>query len=250
MDNSPTQITRVNQLRTITLSCAVEGRDLGSVNQDVMALINGYHLPDGYSFDSGGQQEQMTEIFSDLFVALAVAVLLVFMVLASQFESLRMAIVVMMSVPFAFSGSFLALFLAGMHLSITAFVGLIMLVGIVVNNAILLVEFIKQNEGAMERDAAIVAAGVTRLRPILITTVTTCVGLIPLSLSQGGGGEMLAPIGVSSIGGLMASTLVTLFLIPVMYAWVDDKKQQSEKRKQTKQEWLAALEKKWALEKK
>jgi HAE1 family hydrophobic/amphiphilic exporter-1 len=246
--NSPTQIMRYNQLRTITISCNIEGRDLGSVTQEALALINGYKLPDGYAFDTGGQQEEMMNTFRDLITALAVAVLLVFMVLASQFESLRLALVVMMSVPFAFSGSFLALFLAGMHLSVTAFTGLIMLVGIVVNNAILLVEFIKQNKYTMSRDAAIVAAGMTRMRPILITSVTTIVGMIPLSLSHGGGGEMLAPIGVSVIGGLAGSTLVTLFLIPVFYAWVDDKRQQREDRRLQRQAWLSALEHKWELE--
>ncbi|MCL1816846.1 MAG: efflux RND transporter permease subunit, partial [Clostridiales bacterium] len=248
LDNSPTRIMRINQMRTITLSCSIEGRDLGSVNRDVLALVDSYKLPDGYSFDTGGQQEQMLETFRDLIIALLVAILLVFMVLASQFESMRMALVVMMSVPFAFSGSFLALFLAGMHLSITAFTGLIMLVGIVVNNAILLVEFINQNKDSMERDLAIVAAGVTRMRPILITSVTTIVGMIPLSLSRGGGGEMLAPIGVSMIGGLAGSTLVTLFLIPVLYAYVDDKRLQRQERNRQRHEWLSALEEKWERE--
>jgi len=250
LDNSPTQIMRINQLRTTTISCYIEGRDLGSVTQEVLTLINGYKLPEGYSFDTGGQQEQMMDTFSDLILALAVAVLLVFMVLASQFESLPMALIVMMSVPFAFSGSFLALFLAGMRLSVTAFTGLIMLVGIVVNNAILLVEFIKQNKDAMERDAAIVAAGMIRMRPILITSITTIVGMIPLSLSRGGGGEMLAPIGVSVMGGLAGSTLVTLFLIPVLYAWVDDRKQQREEWRRQRQVWLSALERKWEIENK
>jgi HAE1 family hydrophobic/amphiphilic exporter-1 len=248
MDNSPTRIMRINQLRTTTLSCVIEGRDLGSVTQDVMALINAYKLPEGYSFDTGGQQQQMWETFRDLIIALVAAILLVFMVLASQFESVRMSLIVMMSVPFAFSGSFLALYLTGMHLSITAFTGLIMLVGIVVNNSILLVEFIKQNKDKMERDAAIVAAGVIRLRPILITSITTCVGMLPLSLNQGGGGEMLAPIGVSIIGGLTGSTLITLFLIPVMYAWVDDRRQKGEEKRRQRQEWLHALERKWELE--
>ncbi|MCL1816542.1 MAG: efflux RND transporter permease subunit [Clostridiales bacterium] len=246
--NSPTRIMRINQLRTVTISCSIEGRDLGSVTQDVLALVNGYKLPEGYSFDTGGQQEQMLETFQDLIIALLVAILLVFMVLSSQFESLRMAFIVMMSVPFAFSGSFLALFLTGMRLSITAFTGLIMLVGIVVNNAILLVEFIKQNKGTMERDAAIVAAGVTRMRPILITSITTMVGMIPLSLSRGGGGEMLAPIGVSVIGGMAGSTLVTLFLIPVLFAYVDNKRLQREERRRQRHEWLSALEKKWVLD--
>ncbi|MCL1817155.1 MAG: efflux RND transporter permease subunit, partial [Clostridiales bacterium] len=106
----------------------------------------------------------------------------------------------------------------------------------------------KQNKNTMERDAAIVAAGVTRMRPILITSVTTIVGMIPLSLSHGGGGEMLAPIGVSMIGGLAGSTLVTLFLIPVLYAYVDNKRQQREDRARQKHEWLSALEKKWEYE--
>ena len=247
-NNSPTMVMRINQQRTTTLSCYIEGRDLGSVNTEVMALIDSYRLPDGYAFDTGGQQQQMVETFRDLLIALLAAIALVFMVLASQFESLRMAFLVMLSVPFAFSGSFLALFFANMRLSITAFTGLIMLVGIVVNNSILLVEFTKQNSSRMERDQALIEAGKTRMRPILITSITTCVGMIPLSLSSGNGGEILAPIGVSIIGGLTGSTLVTLFLVPVFYAYMDDKRQQREEKKRQRQEWLRALDEKWALE--
>jgi len=148
-------------------------------------------------------------------------------------------------VPFAFSGSFLALFLVGMNLSVTAFTGLIMLVGIVTNNSILLVEFIRQNKDTMPRDQAIIAAGSTRMRPILITSVSTCFGMLPLSLSTSGGGEMMAPIGVSVIGGLAGSTLVTLFLIPVLFAYVDDMRLKREQRRTARIEYYKALEQSW-----
>lgn len=247
-DNSPTVIYRQNQHRMTTLSCSVEGRDLGSVSRDVTRLLNSYPFPDGYYYDNGGQQEQMIEAFGSLGLALIVAILLVYMLLSAQFESMVLPLIVMIAIPFAMSGAFLALFFAGMRLSMTSFTSLVMLIGMVVNNSILLVEFIKLNSAEMSRDAAIVEAGRTRLRPILMTTLTTVVGMIPMSLGLGDGGEMLAPMGVAIMGGMAGSTVGALVLVPVLYAWNDDRRQKREKKKQAREEKIARLEAQWANE--
>ncbi|MDO4553198.1 MAG: efflux RND transporter permease subunit, partial [Bacillota bacterium] len=247
-DNSPTQIDRSDQQRYVTVDVTVEGNDLSAVSQDILAFMDQYPFPDGYRYEEGGTYEQMIEAFEDLFLALLAAVLLVFIVMAAQFESLLMSIIVMLSVPFAVSGAFLLLFLTGNTLSLTSFTGLIILVGIVVNNAILLVEFIKFNKQTMERDEAIVLAGKFRLRPILMTTLTTCVGMIPLSLGRGDGGEILAPLAISVMGGLVGSTLVTLILIPVFYASIDDARLRREEKKAERQRRIAALEQRWKEE--
>lgn len=245
-DNSPSVINRENQQRTVSLSCTLDNsRDLGSVSKDVLTIMNSYPFPENYSYDTGGQQEQMAEAFHSLLLALIISVLLVYMLLAAQFESFALPFVVMMSIPFAMSGAFLALFLTGKRLSLTAFIGLIMLIGIVVNNAILLIEFIKQNRANMDRNQAVVLAGKTRLRPILMTTITTVVGMIPLSLGMGDGGEILSPMGISIIGGLCASTLVTLILIPVLYTIVDDKSLRHREKKEAREQKIQALEQQW-----
>jgi HAE1 family hydrophobic/amphiphilic exporter-1 len=167
------------------------------------------------------------------------------MVLASQFESLTQPFIVMIAIPFAMSGSFIALFLTGKTLSITSFLGLIMLVGIVVNNSILIIEFIRQNKDTMDRDQALVQAGKTRLRPILMTTLTTCVGMIPLSLGFSDGGEMMSPLGVSIIGGLLGSTAVTLLLVPVLYAIADDSRNKRIEKKRRREAEIHQLIEKW-----
>ena len=246
--NSPSQIDRMNQQRYITVSVSTDDSDLAGVSEGVFALIESYPFPDGYSYEDGGLYEQMVDAFGDLLLALVVAILLVYMVLASQLESLTQPFIVMIAIPFAMSGAFLALFLTGKTLSITSFLGLIMLVGIVVNNSILLIEFIRQNKDIMERDQAIILAGKYRLRPILMTTVTTCVGMIPLSLGYGDGGEILSPLGVSIIGGLIGSTIVTLVLVPVLYAIADDTKIKRNKKKELRTIEIKALEEQWKKE--
>ncbi|MDD3349914.1 MAG: efflux RND transporter permease subunit [Eubacteriales bacterium] len=244
-DNSPSRIDRADQQRYVNVNIRTADSDLAAVSDRVFALLDAYQFPDGYEYEDGGLYEQMVEAFGDLLLALVVAVLLVYMVLAAQFESLTQPLIVMMAIPFAMSGAFLALFITGKTLSITSFLGLIMLVGIVVKNSILLIEFITQNKDSMDRDEAIVMAGRYRLRPILMTTMTTCVGMIPLSLGFGDGGEILSPLGVSIIGGLIGSTAITLILIPVLYAMTDDNKQKRLRKKEVRLEEIRKLEEKW-----
>lgn len=222
-DNSPSQINRQNQVRTITLSSNISGRDLQSVSKDVEKALSKYEMPSGYSYESGGDQKEMTESFTSLGYALLLSLLLIYMILASQFESLVQPFIIMLAIPFALTGAFIALFLTGTPLSLVAFLGIIMLSGIVVNNSILLIDFINQNkEIYTDRTEAIVNAGRYRLRPILMTMLTTSLGLLPLSLGIGSGAEIQAPMGITVIGGLVFSTAITLILVPVFYTFMDD----------------------------
>lgn len=247
-DNAPSLIQRNNQTNYITLNVDVSENSATGGSSEVLRAVNSYLFPDGYYIEESGIYDQMMEAFGSLFKALIIAVALVFLLLAAQFESVTLSFVVMMAVPFAMSGAFLAMFLTGTSLSMTSFLGLIILVGVVVNNSILLVEFIKQNEEKLGIKEALVQAGKMRLRPILMSCTTTVVGMIPLSLGLGDGGEMLAPMAVSIIGGLIASTLVTLFLIPILYDVINDRKDKKKLKAEAKAAHTAELEAKWAKE--
>ena len=247
-DNAPSLIQRNNQTNYITLNIDVSENSATGGSSEVLRAVNSYLFPDGYYIEESGIYDQMMEAFGSLFKALIIAVALVFLLLAAQFESVTLSFVVMMAVPFAMSGAFLAMFLTGTSLSMTSFLGLIILVGVVVNNSILLVEFIKQNEEELGVKEALVQAGKMRLRPILMSCTTTVVGMIPLSLGLGDGGEMLAPMAVSIIGGLVASTLVTLFLIPILYDVINDRKDKKKLRAEAKAAHTAELEAMWAKE--
>ncbi|MCT4507685.1 MAG: efflux RND transporter permease subunit [Tepidibacter sp.] len=221
--NAPTQISRINQVRTATISSQLDGRDLKSVTDDIKNELENYNMPSGYTYEFTGQQQDMVEAFSSLGLALILSVIIVYMVLASQFESLIHPFTVMLSVPFALSGGFIGLFVTGRALSVPALIGVIMLSGIVVNNAIVLVDYINQlRESGMDRKEAIVKAGFTRFRPILMTTLTTVLGLIPLALGIGEGASTQAPMATVVIGGLTLSTVLTLAFIPVIYSIFDD----------------------------
>lgn len=243
--HSPSTISRLNQERAITLKIDAEGTDLGAAAREVLSVAESYPFPEGYRMETGGQQKEMEDAFGNLLLALIVAVALVYLLLAAQFESLLLPFIIMMSIPFAMSGAFFALFLTGTSLSMTSFLGLILLVGIVVNNAILLVEFISRGKEKMGRDEALVQAGRMRLRPILMTALTTCLGMLPISFGLGEGGETLAPMGISIIGGMAASTLVTLFLIPVLYSLIDDKRRARAEKKERKHQHIRGLEQQW-----
>jgi HAE1 family hydrophobic/amphiphilic exporter-1 len=180
-------------------------------------------LPDGYSIKFEGQHRLMEEAFEELTLALILAVILVYAVMAAQFESFVYPFTIMFTVPFAAIGVVFGLLLTGRSFNVPAFMGVIMLAGIVVNNAIVLVDYINQlkSEGVSAREA-IIQAGPTRLRPVLMTTLTTVLGLFPLALGIGEGAEIQAPLATVVIGGLLASTLLTLIATPVIYSLVDD----------------------------
>ena len=180
-------------------------------------------MPEGYFVKAGGETEEMTESFSSLGLAIILSIILVYMVMASQFESLFHPFIIMFSIPPTFIGVVLGLIVTGQSLSVTALMGYIMLIGIVVNNAIVLVDYINtlRKEG-MERTEAILKAGPVRLRPILMTTLTTVLAILPLAFGGGEGSEGQAPLAVVVAFGLTFSTLITLILVPVVYTLFED----------------------------
>lgn len=191
----PVTIVRENQTRQVTVTGAVVGRDIGTVNREIQEKLSNIHLPEGYSIDIGGEQEQMLESFRDLILVFILAVVLVYMVMAAQFESLKQPFIIIFTVPLSLIGVVFALLLTGRHINMTSLIGVIILAGIVVNNAIVLIDFINQlREKGIPRNEAIIKAGPARLRPILMTTLTTVLGLIPLSLGIGEGGELGARV--------------------------------------------------------
>ncbi len=215
----PPEIKRKNQERVVTVGANVSGRALGDVTADLKAEIAKMHIPDGVEIEYSGQVEQQSESFRDLGLFLILSIFLVYMIMASQFESLLDPFVIMFSLPFALVGVAWGLFLTGIPLSAIAFLAIIMLMGIVVKNAIVLVDYTNILR-AREYDLhnAIVTAGGNRLRPVLMTAITTILGMLPLAISTGEGSEMWQPLGISVIFGLLVSTLVTLVLVPVMYS--------------------------------
>jgi len=221
--HGPVTINREDQARVVTVTSQIFGRDLQSVSRDIAARLADYELPQGYVYSFGGEQKELADAFRDLLLALVLAVVLVYMIMASQFENLLHPFVIMFSLPLGFSGGILGLFLTGKNLSVPSFIGLIVLAGIVVNNAIVLIDYINNRRSSGEnRTEAIMQAGPTRLRPILMTTLTTVLGLFPLALGHGEGAEMRAPMAVVVIGGLLLSTLLTLVYIPVVYTIMED----------------------------
>ncbi len=218
-----TVIERLNQERMIDISANHSGRKLSAVVADIQARLDKIPLPLGYSVEIAGDYKQQQESFREMFIGLILAIILIYMVMASQFESIKDPLVVMFSVPFAFIGVSLILFLTGTTFNIQSYLGIIMLAGIVVNNSILLVDTankLRRNEGMALREA-IEAAGRRRLRPILMTAISTVLGLLPLALGLAEGGETQAPLARAVIGGLTVSTLITLLLIPVIYTFFE-----------------------------
>lgn len=219
----PTEVERDGQARVVSVTAQIFGRDLGSVVNDIRARLNHLELPAGYVIEYGGQNAQMEDAFGGLLQALSLAVVLVYLVMAAQFESFLQPLTIMMSVPLAFVGAVVAMVVTGRTLDIAGMIGVIMLVGIVVNNAIVLIDYInKLRATGLSRDEAVRRAGPTRLRPVLMTTLTTLLGLLPLALGLTEGADMQAGMATVVIGGLAFSTLLTLVLIPVVYTLFDD----------------------------
>jgi len=215
----PILIDRKDQQRIVSVEANVADRDLGSVALDVQTLLDQIPRPVGYDLLVAGTFEEQQKAFHELVIALALALILVYMVLACQYESLRNPLVVMFSVPVAAVGVLVTLFLTKTTLNVQSYIGCIMLGGIAVNNAILLVDQARKlGTGGMSVRDAMIEAGRRRLRPILMTTLTTIFGLLPLALGIGEGADAQAPLARSVIGGLTASTLITLVLIPAVYS--------------------------------
>jgi HAE1 family hydrophobic/amphiphilic exporter-1 len=223
--NGPGEIRRASQQRVAVVTANLNYGDLGEAAIDVQQIIDATTMPSGIFARIAGQNEEMGESFKSLLFALALAIFLVYLVMASQFESLLHPFIILFTIPLALVGAVLALFITGTTISVVVFIGLILLAGIVVNNAIVLIDLINQlRERGMDKYEAIIEGGKSRLRPILMTTLTTTLGLLPLAIGFGDGAELRAPMGITVIGGLLVSTLLTLVVIPVMYSIMDRKK--------------------------
>lgn len=220
----PTSITRVDQVRQAEISASLLNRDLKSVMNDIQTQVKEQiDLPAGYMIEYGGSNEDMIDSFKSLALALLIAIILVYAVMAIQYESFFMPFIIMFSVPTCLIGVVGGLLITGRTFNVPAFIGLIMLVGIAVANAIVLVDYIKRLiEQGMERNQAIIEAGRVRLRPILMTALATILAMLPLATGLGEGAETSAPMATVVIGGLFASTFITLVLIPVVYSLFDD----------------------------
>jgi len=215
----PAVINHLNRDPVVTVGWNISGRSTGEVMTDVKARVARLNIPDGVSVTEGGQAEQQTEIFTRIFQALALAVLLMYLVLAMQFGSFTDPLAIMLSLPLSLIGVMLALGLSGHTVNIMSLIGVILLMGIVAKNAILLIDFAKW---AHERDGlplreALIEAGAIRLRPILMTTFALIAGMLPVALGRGEGAAFRAPLGVAVIGGVITSTLLTLVAIPTFY---------------------------------
>jgi HAE1 family hydrophobic/amphiphilic exporter-1 len=220
----PIRITRENQAREVTVLANIAGRDLGSVVSDIKQRIGDVEkgLPIGYFVEFGGQYEDMQDAMLIMAGAFALATLLVYMIMASQFESFKHPFVIMFTIPLALFGVVLALLVSGKPISLPVMIGFVMLAGIAVNNGIVMVDYINQlKRRGLEKKEAIVQACTIRLRPVLITAFTTVMGMLPMALSTSAGAETRAPMAITVMGGLIATSFLTLFVIPIVYSFFD-----------------------------
>ena len=224
MSVGPSEITRVSQQRVVLTTANLAFGDLGTAAATAQSLLDDLKLPISLQAKVAGQSEEMASSFDSLYLALALAIFMVYLVMASQFESFLHPFLILFTVPLACAGSIYGLFLSGTNISVVVFIGLIMLAGIVVNNAIVLIDRINQlRASGLEKGAAIMDAATSRLRPILMTTMTTVLGLLPMAIGLGEGAEIRTPMAVTVIFGLLYASLLTLFLIPILYSLFDRK---------------------------
>lgn len=223
MTKSPVQIDRKYQQRLVDVTANVEGRDLGSIAEEIKAKLAELEKPPGFEIQLSGNVEQQSKTFSSLFLAFGLAIVLVYMVMASQFQSLVDPFIIMFSVPLGMVGVVWMLFITNTTLSVTSFEGVIVMVGIVVSNGILLIDYTNRlRKKGVELHEAVLKGGKTRLRPILMTTLATVLGLIPMAVGIGGESSQ-APLAIAVIGGLTASTFLTLIFVPTLYTLFEEK---------------------------
>lgn len=219
---APQQIARLNQSRTVTITGSSLSGDVATLNAEVAKITDAYEMPDSVSFESGGEMEEMMKSFTSLAYALIVAVGLVYFVLASQFESFLMPVIIMTILPIGLLGALFGLPATGRPISVPAFIGVIVLAGTVVNSSIVLIDYIKtRRERGEDKNTAILNACPRRVRPVLMTTLTTILGLVPMAIGLGEGSEMMVPMAIVMITGMVISTIVTLFFTPVYYSLID-----------------------------
>ncbi|MBE9574209.1 MAG: efflux RND transporter permease subunit [Proteobacteria bacterium] len=217
----PVEITREDQERKVTVKANTFGRDIGSIVEDIKKRVTNIRLPEGYFVKYGGRYQDMEEAFSGLLWALVVAIMLVYMIMAAQFESLLTPFVIMFTVPLGFIGVVAGLLAFGRTLSVPALMGIMILTGIAVNNGIVMIDYVNRlRKRGMEFGEAIVEGAAVRVRPILVTAVTTILGMLPMALSHTEGAELRSPMAIAVASGLLFSTFLTLFIIPIAYSIV------------------------------
>ena len=218
-------ISRKNQKRYLTVSAEIaDGYNVSLVSSDVEEALNSYEAPKGIEYKISGENENIMDSMKQLVEMLLLGVMLVYMIMVAQFQSLKSPFIIMFTIPLAFTGGMLGLLVTGFEISVISMLGFVMLCGIIVNNGIVLVDYINQLRlDGMERRKAIAEAGATRMRPIFMTSVTTILGLIVMALGVGNGAEMMQPIAIVCIGGLIYATVLTLFVIPCLYDLMNKK---------------------------
>lgn len=224
--DSPSSINRSNQSRYMTVSATIDDdHNIGLVSNDVKDALKDYEIPSGYEMEFTGEDENINESMEQVFLMFTVGVLFMYLIMVAQFQSLLSPFIILFTIPLAFTGGFIGLWVSGSEISVIAMIGFVMLSGIIVNNGIVLVDYINQlREAGMNKFDAIVEAGRTRLRPILMTAITTILGLVPMIVSGDSGSDMVRPMAIVTIGGLVYGTLLTLFVVPCIYAVLNRKK--------------------------
>jgi len=226
VEQGPSEIRRLDQERVVVISAGLAGADLGTVSTEIERALADIAVPPEITIAFGGQGLEMRRSLNSMIFAVSLAIFLVYLVMASQFESLLHPFVILFTVPFGLVGVIWSLYLTSGVISVVALIGVVMLCGIVVNNAIVLVDYVNvlRREQGMNKFDALIEAGQARLRPILMTTGTTVLGLLPMAIGLGEGSEVRAPMAIVVIGGLTVSTLLTLVLLPTIYSLLDWRK--------------------------
>lgn len=227
-------ISRDNQERYITVSASITGdSNIGLVGREVEAKLKDYQAPTGYKVELQGESETINESLKDLGLMILVAVVFIYLIMVAQFQSLKSPFIVMFTIPLAFTGGLFALWVCGCEISLIAMLGFLMLAGIVVNNGIVFIDYANQlrNDKGMKVKEALLETGKTRLKPILMTALTTILGLSTMALGMGQGAEMIQPLGIVTIGGLVYATILTLYLVPALYMMMNREKETKKKNK-------------------
>ncbi|MCK4941570.1 efflux RND transporter permease subunit, partial [candidate division WOR-3 bacterium] len=228
----PVEIEHEDAERLVTVTADVEGRDAGSAGGEVRGIVNSIQVPADFTMEMGGGYQEQMETFRDLFFVIILAVVLVYMIMVGQFESFKEPFIIMFTIPLAIIGVLWMLFLTGTTINMQSLLGVLLLGGIVVNNAIVYITYTNQlrRQKDMACFDAVIEAGRVRLRPILMTAFTTSCGLIPMALGIGAGNELRAPMARSVIGGLLLSTFLTLVFIPVLYTLFERRKKKPDSK--------------------
>ena len=237
VEQGSTTLTRIDRKRTVSLTGVLYGTDMGTANAAFNKALKEMGMPEGISMANTGSFEYMIDAMLSLTLAIFLGILLMYMVMAAQFENMLHPFIILFTVPLSLIGVIFGHVVAWEQISVLTFIGMLMLIGIIVNNAILLIDFIaalRKEQPELPRTEAIVKSALTRMRPILMTTLTSVIGFMPMALSNAEGSEMMAPLAITLVGGLAIGSLLTLFVIPVVYTWMDDKQMKRKAKKKSK----------------